>query len=195
MRTNRSIPLAVALIATLLAAACARHREEMSPEALLQKRDVELQERTDRMSDAIGKLVQHLDDQLKADPKSRPTLDVLVLSGGGDWGSFGTGYLIGWKSLSGADAMPNFDVVLGVSTGALIAPFAYLGTEADLRTIDNLYRNPKSDWVWSAASCSSCRATRVSRKCPAWSVRCMMRAPRTPSRASRRRPKVAAWWR
>ncbi|MCE2874337.1 MAG: patatin-like phospholipase family protein [Planctomycetaceae bacterium] len=147
MRTNRSIRLAVALIATLLAAACARHREEMSSEALLQKRDVELQERTDRMSDAIGKLVQHLDDQLKADPKSRPSLDVLVLSGGGDWGSFGTGYLLGWKSLSGADAMPNFDVVLGVSTGALIAPFAYLGTEADLRTIDNLYRNPKSDWV------------------------------------------------
>jgi hypothetical protein len=84
MRTNRSIRLTIALIATLLAAACARHREEMSPEALLQKRDAELVQRMDRMNDSIGKLVEHVDAQLKADPKSRPTLDVLVLSGGGD---------------------------------------------------------------------------------------------------------------
>jgi hypothetical protein len=66
MRTNRSIRLTIALIATLLAAACARHREEMSPEALLQKRDAELVQRMDRMNDSIGKLVEHVDAQLKA---------------------------------------------------------------------------------------------------------------------------------
>jgi predicted acylesterase/phospholipase RssA len=37
--------------------------------------------------------------------------------------------------------------VSGVSTGAFIAPFAFLGTQADYETIDHLFRNPKPDWV------------------------------------------------
>jgi predicted acylesterase/phospholipase RssA len=44
-------------------------------------------------------------------------------------------------------AMPKFDVVTGVSTGALISPFAFLGDQESLNTIDALYRNPKPDWV------------------------------------------------
>jgi hypothetical protein len=43
--------------------------------------------------------------------------------------------------------MPKFQGVSGVSTGAFIAPFAFLGTNADLATVDDLFRNPKSDWV------------------------------------------------
>ena len=35
----------------------------------------------------------------------------------------------------------------GVSTGALIAPFAFLGDEQSIETIVGLYRNPKKDWV------------------------------------------------
>ncbi|MFO0005246.1 MAG: patatin-like phospholipase family protein, partial [bacterium] len=58
------------------------------------------------------------------------TLDVLAISGGGDWGAFGTGLLRGWGEVTDpAMKRPKFDVVSGVSTGALIAPFAYLGTE------------------------------------------------------------------
>jgi hypothetical protein len=37
--------------------------------------------------------------------------------------------------------------VTGVSTGALIAPFAFLGDEQSIDTIEGLYRNPKKDWV------------------------------------------------
>jgi predicted acylesterase/phospholipase RssA len=44
-------------------------------------------------------------------------------------------------------ARPQFDVVTGVSTGALIAPFAFLGTDADIESIVHLYRNPQKDWV------------------------------------------------
>jgi hypothetical protein len=80
-------------------------------------------------------------------PKADHTVDVLVLSGGGDYGAFGAAVLRSWKSIEGPDAMPEFDVVTGVSTGALIAPFAFLGTEADLKACENLYRNPKPDWV------------------------------------------------
>jgi hypothetical protein len=44
-------------------------------------------------------------------------------------------------------ARPEFDVVTGVSTGALISPFAFLGDEASIDTVVMLYRNPRRDWV------------------------------------------------
>lgn len=76
------------------------------------------------------------------------TLDFLLLSGGGDRGAFGAGFLRGRaEARPGADAMPGFDGVSGVSAGSFIAPFAFLGTRADYETIDRLFRNPKPDWV------------------------------------------------
>lgn len=56
------------------------------------------------------------------------TLRYLAISGGGSVGAFGAGLLVG---LSKAGARPQFDMVSGVSTGALIAPFAYLGAGYD----------------------------------------------------------------
>ncbi len=56
------------------------------------------------------------------------TVNVLALSGGGAAGAFGAGALVG---LSHRGERPEFQVVTGVSTGALIAPFAFLGPEWD----------------------------------------------------------------
>lgn len=58
------------------------------------------------------------------------SLDVLALSGGGSGGAYGAGVLVG---LSEAGARPRYEIVTGVSTGALIAPFAYLGSDWDDR--------------------------------------------------------------
>jgi hypothetical protein len=52
----------------------------------------------------------------------------LALSGGADNGAFGAGVLIGWTA---AGTRPSFDVVTGISAGALIAPFAFLGPAYD----------------------------------------------------------------
>ncbi len=52
----------------------------------------------------------------------------LSLSGGGDNGAFGAGLLVGWSQRG---TRPDFDLVTGVSTGALLAPFAYLGKDYD----------------------------------------------------------------
>jgi len=52
----------------------------------------------------------------------------LSISGGGDNGAFGAGLLTGWTVHGDR---PKFDLVTGVSTGALIAPFAYLGPDYD----------------------------------------------------------------
>jgi hypothetical protein len=53
---------------------------------------------------------------------------MLFLSGGGADGAFGAGLLKGWSEKGGR---PAFRIVTGVSTGALIAPFAFLGSEYD----------------------------------------------------------------
>jgi predicted acylesterase/phospholipase RssA len=58
----------------------------------------------------------------------RPPADFLALSGGGDKGAFGAGLMVGW---SASGQRPEFKLVTGVSTGALIAPFAFLGPSRD----------------------------------------------------------------
>jgi predicted patatin/cPLA2 family phospholipase len=54
----------------------------------------------------------------------------LAISGGGDDGAFGAGLLVGWSERGDR---PSFDVVTGVSTGSLSAPFAFLGRDYDQR--------------------------------------------------------------
>ena len=87
-----------------------------------------------------------MDRTASADQTGR-TLDILVLSGGGDFGAFGAGILGGWSQVKGEGAMPTFDVVTGVSAGALIAPFAFLGQKEDLEMVESLFRDPKPDWI------------------------------------------------
>lgn len=62
-----------------------------------------------------------------ADPP-RPPRSVLVLSGGGMYGAYSAGFLAGWTH---AGNRPPFDVVTGVSTGALVAAAAFLGPDYD----------------------------------------------------------------
>lgn len=57
-----------------------------------------------------------------------PPVSVLAVSGGGEDGAFGAGLLCGWTTTG---ARPEFGLVTGVSTGALTAPFAFLGPDYD----------------------------------------------------------------
>jgi patatin-like phospholipase len=65
-------------------------------------------------------------------------LNFLAISGGAEDGAFGAGLLVGWGD---AATRPNFDLVTGISSGALIAPFVFLGRERDgqLREIFTKY--------------------------------------------------------
>jgi hypothetical protein len=57
-----------------------------------------------------------------------PPAYYLAVSGGGDNGAFGAGLMNGWTATG---TRPSFMIVTGVSTGALIAPFAFLGPDHD----------------------------------------------------------------
>lgn len=59
----------------------------------------------------------------------------LVISGGGPRGAYGAGVLTAWTKLG---TRPEFTVVTGVSTGALTAPFAFLGSKYDAQ-LENVY--------------------------------------------------------
>ena len=63
-----------------------------------------------------------------------PPAHVLAISGGGDSGAFAAGLLSGWSTRG---TRPQFNLVTGISAGALIAPFAYLGPSYDdvIRTV------------------------------------------------------------
>lgn len=81
---------------------------------------------------------------------SLPPANFLALSGGGSNGAFGAGLLCGW---SAAGTRPQFNVVTGVSTGALTAPFAFLGSEYDekLRQVYTSVRT-RQIFVWRGLS-------------------------------------------
>jgi predicted acylesterase/phospholipase RssA len=69
--------------------------------------------------------------QLRAARAGKP-LTVLALSGGGAGGAFGAGAVAG---LTHTGARPTFDVVTGVSAGALVAPYAFLGPAWDAQLL------------------------------------------------------------
>jgi len=78
-------------------------------------------------ADIVASLEQEVPGYFTHDNGQRH-YNALALSGGGSHGSFGAGFLIGATE---AGIRPRFKLITGISTGALIAPFAFLGPEYD----------------------------------------------------------------
>lgn len=143
----------VAGVALLGGCASTPERAHRSTAELFAARDAEDAARAKAFNVLMGGLLLRAEAKAAAAAKTPggppATLDLLVISGGGDWGAFGAGVLKGWGRVTGDLARPKFDVVTGVSTGAMIAPFAFLGDDDSIERIEHLYRNPKADWVQS----------------------------------------------
>ncbi len=82
---------------------------------------------------AFGQYAARVGHQLKEERRrdnfpGRPQRNVLCLSGGGSFGAYSAGVLVGWSQRGDR---PCFDVVTGISTGALLSPFAFLGAKYD----------------------------------------------------------------
>jgi len=143
-----SFRLTLTLAALVGLSGCAAvHRPPTTIPALLADAD------TARMTE--GRLrdtvVARLARRVIANPKH--TVNVLMLSGGGQNGSYGVGFMRGWRTRTDAP-MPQFDLITAISTGALQAPFVLLGTQAGQDTLTSLYRNaadriaPSIDWLF-----------------------------------------------
>ncbi len=78
--------------------------------------------------DSVKKERAHLATLESSDNQKLPPVNFLALSGGGDDGAFGAGLLCGWTK---SGLRPEFKLVTGISTGALLAPFAFLGPRYD----------------------------------------------------------------
>ena len=83
------------------------------------------------MSELIACAKREVESRTAAGDKSPlPPADYLAISGGGANGAYGAGLLCGW---SAKGTRPEFKVVTGISTGALTAPFVFLGPKYDER--------------------------------------------------------------
>ena len=106
------VPAALADRITVLGIPNARFWADSQGEALAH----EVQQALEREKAAAGKTESSAGDL--------PPANFLAISGGSDDGSYGAGLICGW---SDAGTMPSFKLVTGVSTGSMIAPFAFLG--------------------------------------------------------------------
>jgi predicted acylesterase/phospholipase RssA len=81
-------------------------------------------------ADLIDSIAQEPQGAFVDPDTGRRVYNALALSGGGAHGAFGAGFLNGWSKTG---TRPSFKLVTGISTGALIAPFAFLGRDYDER--------------------------------------------------------------
>lgn len=135
------------MILLLLVAACSSSpkREELTPAQLAAQRQVFMTRVEATRAEIIRATIERM--EMESEGGKRSTFDILIVHGGRDYGAFGAGYLVGWGEVEGELARPRFDLVTGVSSGALLAPFAVLDDDAQYRHVLELHRNPDPNWV------------------------------------------------
>ena len=136
MKVSRSI----CLVAIVIVTGCAAIHREQAPEVTLATTTPVGFQSVVRYTNTYSRGDPHVIGsrfsetiQRRHTSSTDGALNVLALSGGGAGGAFGAGALVG---LSRRGTRPQFDIVTGVSAGALIAPFAYLGPAWDAQLTD-----------------------------------------------------------
>jgi predicted acylesterase/phospholipase RssA len=138
-RVTRVLAFGVAAASLMLAGCAGTLPRDVVPAALAQSAAIphlpEVRFWGDEKSKALDQSLSTRVDQIvrsgrakKLTPTKKVNVDFLALSGGGGDGAFGAGVLIGWSEHG---TRPKFEIVTGVSTGALMSPFAFLGPEYD----------------------------------------------------------------
>ena len=146
----RAAVLAVLLLPWFQGCVPVRTREAPLPEALAEEAHIPGIPRARYWGDVVPRgFAEWLalpDDELQArfGGVMHRSHEYLLVSGGGSDGAFGAGLLVGW---SYAGNRPDFEMVTGISTGALIAPFAFLGPAYDERLREVYTRYSTDDLV------------------------------------------------
>ncbi len=93
---------------------------------------------------SLGSVLTQKANKFSNSQKKVP-FNILTLTGGGSRGAFGTGFLSGWGEHGN---MPKFDIITGISTGAVMAPFIFLGDE-ELEKVKYFYTKMNTDEVFT----------------------------------------------
>lgn len=134
-RWAAALPLITGLL--LLTPGCAVHRQPAVPDKLTDRANLPGMPCVRTWADAVSpefyeglrQSAAREAEWLKAQGHTGlPPAHFLAISGGGANGAYGAGLLCGWTA---AGTRPEFKLVTGISTGALTAPFAYLGPAYD----------------------------------------------------------------
>jgi predicted acylesterase/phospholipase RssA len=144
---NRTAKIGLLVVAAFLIQACASapERLEAVPAELTDRAVIpgmagvryvaggDMSELVTIATDSVRKETAYRASQGQTGPL--PPAAYLAISGGGDKGAYTAGLLNGWTA---AGTRPEFKLVTGISTGALIAPFAFLGQKYDA-TLTEVY--------------------------------------------------------
>jgi len=131
--------LAILVVAAAVLAGCS-HRHCVPDEIMHERHLIDLSAPPDAHAPVDHEVIRDVEAEfrkriaMKHPAGSRP-YNFLALSGGGMYGAFGVGVLTGWSETGNR---PEFDVVTGISTGGLIATYAFLGPQYDERLKANM---------------------------------------------------------
>ncbi|UCH47781.1 MAG: patatin-like phospholipase family protein [Betaproteobacteria bacterium] len=136
MKTERSLRVCAVVALTVILQSCASVAPRNAvPEELVEEASVPpgMQARMwgDAAPENFDELVEIFRQQLVRDGGEEALAiprSMLLISGGGANGAFGAGLLKGWTE---SGTRPEMTIVTGISTGALIAPYAFLGSDYD----------------------------------------------------------------
>lgn len=95
---------------------------------------------------AAKRLRNEFPSLVNATEENRITISSLTISGGGADGAFGAGILVGWTK---SGKRPEFQTVTGTSTGAILAPFAFLGPKYD-KVLLEIYSQLSKDKIYQS---------------------------------------------
>jgi hypothetical protein len=136
MKTSRTLFLVVLVVTSLMWGCASFKKRTPLPQDLSPVAQVPGISDVRMWGDEPPPYIQEWMSMTQAELKARyPALirtshNYLALSGGGADGAFGAGLLVGWTAKGDR---PEFHLVTGISTGALIAPFAFLGSDYDAK--------------------------------------------------------------
>jgi hypothetical protein len=149
-------PAALALLCMLLGACGSLPRNALPSQAALEGKipglpDVRgwaLQAGSTLEADLVRSFAQESPRDFPPDASGTVSYAHLALSGGGANGAFGAGFLSGWTATG---TRPTFKIVTGVSTGALMAPFAFIGPPYD-QALRDFYTTTRSSDIFLLGS-------------------------------------------
>ena len=123
-----------ACVSILALTGCCSSRNPVNPGAMVAKYHFE----TNSFQQALKRREGAADEKV----------DMLVLSGGGSHGAWGAGVLRGWAENPDHPRPKKFAVVTGVSTGALLATYAFLGEDRDDALLEDAYTTARTSDIY-----------------------------------------------